>query len=109
MANPSNSDPLYAFWVPVENPEAPVFLYLHGQDATRGKNLEHTERFHQYGWNVLVVDYRGFGESYGKEQPSEAKVYEDALAALKYLKIDRGFASKKIFIYGHSLGGAVAI
>ncbi len=100
---------LNAFWVPVENPEAPVFLYLHGQDATRGKNLEHTERFHQWGWNVLVMDYRGFGESYGIEEPSEAKVYEDASAALKYLKDDRHFAPNNIFIYGHSLGGAVAI
>jgi|GEM_PF-2580645 len=45
------------FWVPVENSEAPVFLYLHGQDATKGKNLEHTERFHQWGWNVLVINY----------------------------------------------------
>jgi fermentation-respiration switch protein FrsA (DUF1100 family) len=100
---------LNAFWVPVENPEAPVFLYLHGQDATRGKNLEHTERFHQWGWNVLVIDYRGFGESYSDETPSEAKVYEDALAALRYLKVDRNIPPNKIFIFGHSLGGAVAI
>jgi len=98
---------LDAYWVPVESPEAPVILYLHGQDATIGKNLEHTERFHQFGWNVLVIDYRGFGKSFGDEQPSEAKMYEDALAALKYLKSK--FASKRIFIYGHSLGGAVAI
>ncbi len=100
---------LDAFWVPVEKPDAPVFLYLHGQDATTGKNLEHTERFHHWGWNVLVIDYRGFGESYDKEEPSEAKVYEDALAALKYLKGDRRIAPNRIFIYGHSLGGAVAI
>ncbi len=100
---------LDAYWVPVEDPEAPVFLYLHGQDATIGKNLEHTERFHQWGWNVLVIDYRGFGESFKDEQPSETKVYEDASAALKYLKVDRGFAPNRIFIYGHSLGGAVAI
>ncbi len=109
FAGEKTSEPPYAFWVPAENPEAPVFLYLHGQDATRGKNLEHTENIHQCGWNVLVIDYRGFGESYGNETPSEAKVYEDALAALKYLKFDRGFPSNKIFIYGHSLGGAVAI
>ena len=100
---------LNAFWVPVENHEAPVILYLHGQDATRGKNLEHTERFHQWGWNVLVIDYRGFGESYGYRNLSEASVYEDALAALRYLKDVRRFAPHKIFIYGHSLGGAVAI
>ncbi len=98
---------LDAYWVPVENPEAPVFLYLHGQDATIGKNLDHTERFHQWGWNVLVIDYRGFGKSFDDEKPSETKMYEDALAALKYLKSK--FAANRIFIYGHSLGGAVAI
>lgn len=58
---------------------------------------------------MLVIDYRGFGETYDEEQPSEVKVYEDALAALKYLKEDRCIAPNKIFLYGHSLGGAVAI
>ena len=100
---------LYAFWVAAENPDAPVVLYLHGQDATRGKNLEHTESFHQCGYHVLVIDYRGFAESYEKETPSESKIYEDALAALKYLKKEKNFPSNRIFIYGHSLGGAVAI
>jgi pimeloyl-ACP methyl ester carboxylesterase len=100
-------EPLYAFWVPAENPDAPVFLYLHGQDATRGKNLEHTESFHQCGYHVLIVDYRGYAESYGTESPSEAKLYEDALAALQYIKLKCPL--NPIFIYGHSLGGAVAI
>ncbi len=98
---------LNAFWVAADNPEAPVILYLHGQDATRGKNLEHTESFHQCGYHVLVIDYRGFAESYDKETPSESKIYEDALAALVYLKGQ--FPPNRIFIYGHSLGGAVAI
>ncbi|MCA9034295.1 MAG: alpha/beta fold hydrolase [Planctomycetaceae bacterium] len=98
---------LYAFWVPADNADAPVILYLHGQDATRGKNLEHTESFHECGCHVLVVDYRGFAESYGIEAPSESKVYEDAVAALNYLR--NQYPSNPIFIYGHSLGGAVAI
>jgi alpha-beta hydrolase superfamily lysophospholipase len=102
-------DRLDAFWIPVEDPDAPVFLYLHGQDATIGKNLEHAERLYQWGWNVLVVDYRGFGKSYGYQTPSELKVYQDALAALRYLKYDRQFLPEKIFLFGHSLGGAVAI
>ena len=105
--NGQQTQELDAYWVPVENPDAPIFLYLHGQDATRGKNLEHTETFHQCGYHVLIVDYRGFAESYGKESPSESKVYEDALASLNYLKSN--FPSNEIFIYGHSLGGAVAI
>ncbi len=35
---------LHGFWVPAENPDAPAFLYLHGNFATIGKNLEHIHR-----------------------------------------------------------------
>ena len=66
-------EPLHAFWVPADNADAPVILYLHGQDATRGKNLEHTESFHECGYHVLVIDYRGYAESFGIESPSESK------------------------------------
>jgi alpha-beta hydrolase superfamily lysophospholipase len=100
---------LDGFWVPASNADAPAFLYLHGQDATIGKNLEHTQRLNQLGYHVLVVDYRGFGRSYGETKPSEAKVYQDAEAAWKYLTGNRGFEPHRVFIFGHSLGGAVAI
>ena len=102
-------EPLYAYWIPAENPDTPVLLYLHGQDATRGKHLDHTERFRQLGLNVLAIDYRGFAETYGEETPREATVYEDAEAALEYLTDVMKIPSNRIFIYGHSLGGAVAI
>jgi len=98
---------LPAFWIHAKAADSPILLYLHGQDATRGKNLEHAESFHQCGFHVLVIDYRGFAETFDKEQPSEAKVYEDALAALIYLK--KNYPEHVIFIHGHSLGGAIAI
>lgn len=102
---------LDGFWVPAEDPapDTPTFLYLHGQDATIGKNLEHTQRLHQLGYNVLVIDYRGFGASYGDFQPTEATVYEDAEAAWAYLIQECDCQPDHLFIYGHSLGGAVAI
>lgn len=59
---------LKAYWVPAESSDAPVLLYLHGQDATRGKNLHHTKSLHECGLHVLVPDYRGFAESFDSEQ-----------------------------------------
>ncbi len=100
---------LHGFWVPSTIPDAPAMLYLHGNDATIGKNLEHTERLHQLGYNVLLIDYRGFGKSFGTTQPGESKVYEDAEAAWEFLLEEKSFKPSQIFIYGHSLGGAVAI
>lgn len=100
---------LDAFWVPAENENAPVVLYLHGQDANIGKNLVHTLHLHQLGYHVLVVDYRGFGASFGKFNPSEASVYDDAEAAWQYVTTDLGYEEQRVFIYGHSLGAAIAI
>jgi pimeloyl-ACP methyl ester carboxylesterase len=87
---------------------APTILYLHGNYRNIGNNLEHTLRLHKLGFNVLLPDYRGFGKSSGGK-PNEAKVYEDAEAAWQYLLKQRGVQPGQAFIYGHSLGGAIAI
>lgn len=60
------------------------------------------------GFSVLLVSYRGYGKSDGTF-PTEAQVYSDAQAAWTYLVEQRGINPGAIFIYGHSLGGAVAI
>lgn len=100
---------LDGFWVPANKDNAPTFLYLHGQNATIGKNLEHTHRLHELGYNVLVIDYRGFGKNFDVFKPSEDKVYEDAEAAWNFLVDQKGCDPKQLFIFGHSLGGAVAL
>jgi fermentation-respiration switch protein FrsA (DUF1100 family) len=101
---------LDAWWVPAEQSKdtAPTVLYFHGNYRNIGNNLEHTLRLHQLGYNVLLADYRGYGKS-GGGKPSEVKVYQDAEAVWQYLIKWRGVAPGKTFIYGHSLGGAIAI
>lgn len=99
---------LDAWWVPAAHGDSPTLLYLHGNDRNISSNLSHVQRLHDLGYNVLLTDYRGFGKSTGG-QPNEAKVYEDAESAWRYI-IEQGHINPhKIFIYGHSLGGAIAI
>ncbi|XZO00444.1 MAG: alpha/beta hydrolase [Microcoleus sp.] len=85
-----------------------VVLYLHGNGLNVGANVEHANRFHQLGMSVFLIDYRGYGKSQG-EFPTESQVYEDAQLAMDYLVKQRGINPKQIYIYGHSLGGAIAI
>ena len=108
VGNGVDKGELFAWWIPAEQPNAPTLLYLHGNYRNIGNNLEHTLRLHNFGYNVLLVDYRGFGESTGGK-PSEIKVYADADAAWQYLLKQRGIKPQQSFIYGHSLGGAIAI
>ncbi|MBE9178415.1 alpha/beta fold hydrolase [Oculatella sp. LEGE 06141] len=98
---------LHGWWIPAQ-PEAGVVLYLHGNGVNIGANAYHASRFHQMGFSVLLIDYRGYGQSEGRF-PSEQAVYQDAEAAWTYLTRDRQIPAERILIYGHSLGGAIAI
>ena len=99
---------LHGWWLQSGDTAAPTFLYLHGNDLNIGGNVEHVARLIRLGFAVLVVDYRGYGKS-GGAFPFETQVYEDAEAAWIYLVQDRRVDPAQAFIYGHSLGGAVAI
>lgn len=99
---------LQAWWLPAQQENAPTLLYLHGNDRNIGSNLGHVLRLHDFGYNVLLPDYRGYGHSSGG-RPNEAKVYQDAEASWQYLVRQRGIRPGRLFIYGHSLGGAIAI
>lgn len=99
---------MHGWWIPGPVEDADVLLYLHGNGINIGANVEHASRMHQLGFSVLLVDYRGYGRS-GGEFPSEAQIYVDAQAAWNYLIYQRQVKPEHIFIYGHSLGGAVAI
>jgi pimeloyl-ACP methyl ester carboxylesterase len=102
------STSLHGWWLQSEDAAAPAFLYLHGNDLNLGGNVERVARLHRMGFTVLAVDYRGYGKS-GGGFPSEIQVYEDAEVAWNYLVQERHIDPKHAFIYGHSLGGAIAI
>jgi fermentation-respiration switch protein FrsA (DUF1100 family) len=98
---------IHAWWWPASQADAPAVLYLHGSRWNLTGHLFRLEQLRSLGFSVLAIDYRGFGKSLG-ELPSEASVYEDARIAWDHLKSLQPDASKRV-IYGHSLGGAVAV
>ncbi|HEY9657920.1 MAG TPA: alpha/beta hydrolase [Allocoleopsis sp.] len=99
---------LHGWWIPATGQEVGVLLYLHGNGLNISANVAHAHRFHKLGLSVLLMDYRGYGKSVGGF-PTEAKVYEDAQLMWNYLTQTRKIPADRIFIYGHSLGGAIAI
>ncbi len=103
-----NEERIHGWWIPAQIPADKTLLYLHGSALNIGANVDHARRFHNLGFAVFVVSYRGYGLSDG-EFPSEKQVYADAEAAWSYLTEQRGIKPGHIFIYGHSIGGAVAI
>ena len=99
---------IHAWWIPAGNPADRYLIYLHGSALNIEANITHARRFHHMGFSVFLVSYRGYGKSDGTF-PTEGQVYSDAQAAWTYLVEQKGIDPAAIFIYGHSLGGAVAI
>jgi uncharacterized protein len=98
---------VHGWWIPGPDAAASTLLYLHGARRNLSDNLFRIQRLHRMGFAVLAIDYRGFGRSDG-ELPSEAQAYDDAAAAWQHLRLLEPDAGRR-FVYGHSLGGAVAI
>ncbi|WP_311971285.1 alpha/beta fold hydrolase [Pseudomonas baltica] len=103
----SSNQYLHAWWWPARGSNAPTLLYLHGMRWNLTAQLGRITALHNMGFAVLAIDYRGFGQSPG-DLPSERSVYQDAQAAWKRLVQLQPDAGKRM-IYGHSLGGAIAI
>lgn len=88
------------------DPAAPVLLYLHGARWNVASSSFRARRMQELGFSVLALDYRGFGKS-DPAPISEAIAYEDARAAWDWLA--REYPGRPRYIFGHSLGSAVAI
>jgi alpha-beta hydrolase superfamily lysophospholipase len=108
VALPIGGGQVAGWWVPSQDPQAATLLYSHGNATNVGANAQGVVRFQKAGFNVFIYDYRGYGESTGGP-PREKLAYEDAERAWTYLVAERRIAPATIVIYGHSLGGVVAI
>jgi uncharacterized protein len=83
-----------------------TIVYFHGARVNLSGSVYRLRAFRGAGYNVLAIDYRGFGRS-SPAVPSEQSVYEDAEAAWKWLDARAPVHGRRI-LYGHSLGGPIA-
>ena len=82
-----------------------LILYFHGNAGDLSRWGEIVEPLVKFGYDVLVVDYRGYGKSTGKRV--EKLMYEDAIAWYELGLED--YEADSIIVYGRSLGCTFAI
>jgi len=102
-----NGDKVHAWYWQSPNKNAPTVLYLHGARWNLNGSAFRIEGWTRMGYSVLAIDYRGFGQS-TELLPSQETATEDASVALHELARRQPDPAKR-FVYGHSLGGAIAI
>ncbi len=112
IASTDAGEPLLrGWWIPAAPGAASsrfTVLFLHGQNGNLGDTVDALARLHAVGVNVLVFDYRGYGQSQFA-RPSEAHWRQDAEWALEYLEETRHIDPATIVLDGTGLGANLAL
>ncbi|MCG5549150.1 alpha/beta hydrolase [Halorhodospira halochloris] len=92
----------------VKSPQARgTLLFFHGNAGNISHRLDSIEIFSELGLDVIIFDYRGYGQSEGRAH--EQGLRRDARAAAEWLEENRdGLAGPKTVYFGRSLGGPLA-
>ncbi|GJD12313.1 Protein bem46 [Galdieria sulphuraria] len=80
-------------------------IRIHGNISHRLSDVQHF--YSRVACNVLMVSYRGYGDSEGR--PSEKGIQRDAAAAFRFIRSCELIDPRQLFVFGRSIGGAVAI
>jgi uncharacterized protein len=101
----ADGERLHGWWVSVPDAKGTV-LFFHGNAGNISQRINYLSMFKRLGYNTLLFDYRGYGQSSGV--PSESGTYLDAQAGWRYLTEIQNISPERIILFGESLGGAVA-
>jgi fermentation-respiration switch protein FrsA (DUF1100 family) len=88
------------------SPTSAALLWFYGNGETIGAIWPVIRDFRPQNAALLVVDYPGYGASGGRA--TEAGIYEAGALAYQALATRPGVDPKRIYVYGRSLGSAVA-
>ncbi len=86
-----------------ENPKG-LILYFHGNTRSIKGWAKYARDFYRYDYDVVLLDYRGFGKSTGKR--SEKDMLSDM--QFIYTKLAEKYSEHHIIVYGRSMGSGFA-
>ncbi|MBI3562824.1 MAG: alpha/beta hydrolase [Gammaproteobacteria bacterium] len=97
---------LHGWWLPATPPARGSVVFLHGNAENISTHIASVYWLPSQGYNVFLFDYRGYGLSQGR--PDLPGVHHDFEAALQYVFSRPATDHRRVFVFGQSLGGAIA-
>lgn len=95
---------IHALLLKADQPKGLIF-YLHGNTGSLKRWQFMAEELSGFGWDVFVMDYRGYGQSKGPR--TEAFMHRDVEECFDF--ISDKYAERPLVIYGRSLGTGFAV
>jgi len=81
-----------------------LILYFHGNSRSIKGWAKYAKDFFRYKYDVVLVDYRGFGKSTGKR--TEVDMLNDM--QFVYTRLSEQYGEQHLIVYGRSLGSGFA-
>jgi uncharacterized protein len=81
-----------------------LILYFHGNSRSIKGWAKYAKDFYRYNYDVVLVDYRGFGKSTGKRNE------KDMLADMQFVydELKQKYPEEHLLVYGRSMGSGFA-
>lgn len=96
---------LHGYYWPATSENGGLLISFHGNGFNQLVGASRAEPFRKGGHGVLVASYRGYGGNPG--EPSEEGLLRDGAAWME--KANALAPTGKRYVFGHSLGGAIAL
>lgn len=97
---------LHAWLVGEPAPHASKIIFLHGNAQNISNHLSSVAWLAQYGFQILIFDYRGYGKSQG--EPSLGASLGDISKVFDYARSSLHWEGRQTLVYGQSLGASLA-
>jgi len=105
--NAADGTRLHAWYLPAGGETKGTLLFLHGNAQNISTHIASVYWLPARGYGVLLLDYRGYGESAGS--PSLSGALQDGEAALDWLAARPEVRARGMVVFGQSLGGSLAV
>jgi len=97
---------LSAWWLEAMGEVQGTVVFFHGNAENISTHLGSVYWLPEKGYQVLMLDYRGYGRSEGK--PRLPEIFSDIQAALEWTFAEPKAGGTPVFMLGQSLGGSMS-
>lgn len=98
---------LHGWWLHAQGQARATIVFFHGNAQNISNHIAHVYWLVDYGFDVVAVDYRGYGASGGT--PDIAGSLEDIRASIAYVSGHPGMRHHPLVVLGQSLGGSLSV
>jgi pimeloyl-ACP methyl ester carboxylesterase len=109
VAFPASDGVRLSGWLALASPQAPTVILVHGFKGSRVEMLPWARFLYAAGYNVLLYDSRGCGQSAGWHIDLGAGEPNDVLGAVRYLEGRADLHVKRFAALGTSLGAGIVL